>query len=254
MRIIDTHAHLDHVENCDQALKEAAASGVTDVITVGVDLESNRKNLEIIKKSKDPKIHLALGIHPGNIIVEELEETRELIQDNLKDAIAIGETGLDYWYKWVRKDNDKKQEQRDNFEWHLKLAKEHDLPIIIHSRGAWRDCLDMVLEHDLNKVLFHWFSGPVDLLNEVLEKGYFISATPSLAYSPQAREAVLHAPLDRILIETDSPVFYREEEGGFKATPKDVFRTLDIYVQQKGIERDKAAKQLSQNALDFFTV
>src|SRR5689334_17334777 len=107
MKAIDTHAHLDHVPNVEDALKDAAASGVEAVVAVGSDLASNQRNLELKRSIKAPKIYLGLGIHPGNIKAEELEPTYQFIRENIAEANAIGEIGLDFWYKWVRKDKEK---------------------------------------------------------------------------------------------------------------------------------------------------
>ena len=252
MDIIDTHAHLDHLEDVDGALKRAHQSGVEGIVAVGVDLAANKKNLEIKHRTRQPRIYVALGIHPGNINAGEADETFSFIRANIREAVAIGETGLDYWYKWVKKDEAKKREQRDVFEKQLQLAKEFDLPVVMHSRGAWKDCLTMARSAGITKGLFHWYSGPVDILGEILEAGYYVSASPSLAYSPQSREAIKNAPLQRILIETDSPVFYGEKESGFLAEPKDVFRTLQAYCEltQTGVETAREA--FNANARKFF--
>ena len=255
MKIIDTHAHLDHLENVEEALQEAYQVGVIGIVTVGEDLAANRKNLQIQKTTVNPKIYVALGIHPGNINVNEIEECLQFIRIHIKEAVAIGETGLDYWYKWVRKDEEKKKEQREVFLKQLSLSKEFDLPIVIHSRGAWRDCLTMTKEMGIVKALFHWYSGPVDILEEILAAGYYVSASPSLAYSPQSREAISHASLKSILIETDSPTFYSSDgKNGFRAEPKDVFRTLKAYCELKKIDEATAVKSFNSNAREFFNI
>ena len=251
--IIDTHAHLDHIENVEAALSEAAAAGVTDIVAVSVDLKANRRNLELKRSTTRPRVHVALGIHPGNIIPEEVEETLKFIRENIGEAVAIGETGLDYWYKWVKKDEAKREEQRQLFRRHLELAKEFNLPIVIHSRGAWRDCLTMIQAAGVKKAVFHWYSGPVDVLADIIESGYMVSTSPSVAYSPQSREAISQAPIEHTMIETDSPVYYQEGEGaGFQATPKDVARTLKAYAALRNVDEMQALKVLNANAQRFF--
>jgi len=252
--IIDTHAHLDHLPDVEGALARAREAGVEHIVAVGVDLASNKRNLEIKKKWASPKIHAALGIHPGNIHPGEIEETFRFIREHVREAVAIGETGLDYWYKWVKKDESKKREQRELFQKQLKLAVEFDLPVVIHSRGAWRDCLDMTRDAGVKKAVFHWYSGPVDVLKEILEGGFFVSGGPSLAYSPQSREAITHAPIERTLIETDSPVFFQDPQGGFQAEPKDVVRALKAYAALKNVAEEKALETFNRNACDFFGI
>ncbi len=252
--MIDTHAHLDHVPDIENALTRAAAAGVTDVIAVSTTLAAIRKNLELKKTCSAPRIHVAFGVHPGEIKVEELEETFEFIRANITQATAIGETGLDYWYKWARKDEDEKKKQRDCFEKHLELAREFDLPIVIHSRGAWEDCLKMTWSFGIKKALFHWYSGPVDVMERILTAGFYVSCSPSVAYSPQSREAMMHAPVERTLIETDSPVFYNQPDEGFQAEPKDVWRTLKAYAELKKMDEKEALQRLIANAQTFFQI
>ena len=167
--------------------------------------------------------------------------------------MAIGEIGLDYWYPWVKKDDEKKQEQLKVFQLQLDLAKALGLPVVVHSRGAWADCLAMVKAVGLKIAVFHWYSGPTDVLKGILECGYFISATPALNHSPQLQEAVKQAPIEQTLIETDSPVVYRLGDGkSFKAGPKDVFYTLDLYAKIKGVDKEEASFILNNNAKKVF--
>ena len=254
MRIIDTHAHLDHVPDIDNALARAAHAGVSDVIAVSTDLKAIGRNLELKSSCSLVHIHVAFGVHPGEIKVEELDSTFAFIRANIAQAVAIGETGLDYWYKWARKNEDEKKKQRDCFEKHLELAKEFSLPIVIHSRGAWEDCLTMTQSAGVKQALFHWYSGPVEILERILAAGFFVSCSPSVAYSPQSREAMTHAPIERTLIETDSPVFYIQPDEGFQSEPKDVWRTLKAYAVLKDIDEKEALTRLTANAKTFFKI
>lgn len=254
MSIIDTHAHLDHVPDVELALKRAFDEGVSDVIAVSTDLKAIQRNLAVANNNPPVRVHVAFGVHPGEIKVDELPATFEFIRANIKQAVAIGETGLDYWYKWVRKNDEEKKKQRDCFEKHLAFAGEFDLPIVIHSRGAWRDCLEMTKSAGVKRALFHWYSGPIDILEEILQEGYFVSCSPSVAYSAQSREAMTHAPMERTLIETDSPVFYNHPDGGFQAEPKDVNKTLKAYSELKNVNQQEACERLTNNAKEFFKI
>ncbi|MFA6379012.1 MAG: TatD family hydrolase [Candidatus Omnitrophota bacterium] len=253
MILIDTHAHFDGIDDIDAELAAAAQVGVTQVIAVGVDLAANRLSLDVQKRTRALKVSLAFGIHPGNIIPEQLDETLAFTREHHKDLVAIGEIGLDYWYGWMKKNEAKKQEQLKVFQLQLDLAKEFDLPAIVHSRGAWKECFDMVKASGIKRAVFHWYSGPTDVLKDILDSGYFISATPALHYSPPLQEAVRQAPIEQTLIETDSPVVYRlDKENPLKAGPKDVFVTLDAYAQIKGVDKEKAAVILNDNARKLF--
>ncbi len=250
MTLIDVHAHLDQIENVDEVLARDSAEGVEAVVAVGVDLASSQKNLEIRRRVQRPKIYLGFGIHPGEIKSAEVGATLAFMEENIREAVAIGEIGLDFWYRWVRKNDEKKAEQREVFRRQLEMARKHDLPVLIHSRGAWAECLQELNEHGPRRAVFHWYSGPLDVLKGILDKGFFISATPSLAYSPQAQDAVKYAPVERTLIETDCPVFFKADpnDPGFRATPRDVGRTLTAYARIKDMDPEKALVLLNQNA------
>ncbi len=256
MTTIDTHAHLDQLENLDQALREAVQAGVEAIVAVSMDLNSCRKNLEIKKKTQYPLIALAMGMHPAEANRAKVSRCLALIHEHAGELAAIGEIGLDFWYKWVRKDQAKKDEQREVFRAFLEAAKELDLPAVIHSRGVWRECLETAQRIGVCKAVFHWYSGPIDVLSDILKEGYYISTTPSLAYSPQSQEAIRHAPIEQTLIETDSPVFFQaqRDEEGFQAGPKDVVKTLKAYCVLKDLDEEKAVAILNQNARTFFRI
>jgi TatD DNase family protein len=252
--IIDTHAHIDQLEDLPGALARADAAGVSDIVAVSVDLDSMQKVLAVAEQYQKPKIHPALGVHPGKVDPDTRQMAFEFMRAHIREACAVGETGLDYWYKWVRKDEAERQKQKISFAFHLNLAREFDLPIIIHSRGAWRDCLSMAMESGVKRALFHWYSGPVDILDQILQAGFYVSTSPSVAYSPESRRAMAHAPLERILVETDSPVNYKDGETTFMAEPKDVIRTWRALGQLKNLNEQEALTAVNTNAKKFFRI
>ncbi len=252
MHLIDTHAHLDGIEDIEGALKRAFQAGVTGILAVGEDQASNRKNLDLQRSGSEPEIRVGLGIHPGRIVSENLSEDFVFIEHHISEASAVGEIGLDFWYKWVRKDDQKKDEQRSVYRRLLELAVSQDLPAVIHTRGAWREALEIAKEMEVRRAVFHWYSGPLDVLKDILDAGYLISASPSVAYSPESREALELAPVEQTLVETDSPVYYKHCDGGFQAEPKDVFRTLKYYATLKHREEEDLAFVLNQNARTLF--
>lgn len=256
MKTYDTHVHLDHLENVESALGSARQAGVAAVVAVSMDLESCRNSLAIKRSFSSPKIYLGMGMHPAETNLSELDECIKFTRDHIDELAVIGEIGLDFWYKWVRKDQEKKDEQRKVFRAFLDLAHEFDLPAVVHSRGVWRECFDILKEKKIKKAEFHWYSGPLDVLKDILEAGYYISTTPSLAYSPQSREAVEYAPIQQTLIETDSPVYFNDPNTGigFKSEPKDVFKTLDAYCKLKKVNQEAAVVQFNQNAQTFFGI
>ena len=118
----------------------------------------------------------------------------------------------------------------------------------MHSRYAWKDCFHLVKESGVEKAVFHWFTGFSSVLREIIEAGYFISATPAAAFSEKHQRAIARAPLENLLLETDSPVEYQWK----KAEPADVFRTLEAVAKIKGVEREDVAEITTENALKFF--
>ncbi|MBM4401312.1 MAG: TatD family deoxyribonuclease, partial [Crenarchaeota archaeon] len=223
-RLVDAHAHLEDLKDLEGAIRRAADAGVVAVITVGSDYDSSLFALKISKKEDcGLKVYPALGVHPWNISQNGVESTLDFIESKVDEAVGIGEVGLDYWYKEVRKDLEKKRLQREVFEILLKTAKRHNKPVIIHSRGAWKECVDMAVEAEVEKAVFHWFTGPIEVLRRLLEQGYFVSATPAAEYSREHRNVIENTPLENLLLETDSPVNYH----GVEAEPAHVTRSLE---------------------------
>ena len=254
MTIIDTHAHIDQLEDLPQALQRAHEAGVSDIVAMSVDLDSMKKLELIADEYQRPKVHLSLGVHPGMIQSQGRELAFDFMRAHAPQACAIGETGLDYWYKWVRKDEVERKKQKDFFAMHLDLAREFDLPIVIHSRGAWRDCLELTKAAGVIRALFHWYSGPVDILDQILDAGFYVSTSLSVAYSPESRRAMERSPLERILIETDSPVNYKDGEISLKAEPKDVIRTWKALAQLKSLNEEETLAAVNANAKKFFRI
>lgn len=256
MYIYDTHAHLDQLENLDAALKAAAVENVKGIVAISMDLKSCHALLEIKKKYASPKVYIAMGMHPSEVNLDELPKIIEMIHLHHKELIAVGEIGMDFWYKWVKKDEAKQNEQRQVFRELLKVAKQYNLPAVIHSRGCWQECVDIVKQVGNTKALFHWYSGPLDVLDQIVNAGYYVSTSPSVDYSPQSRSAMVHAPMDRVLIETDCPVTYTDQDTqqSFKATPKDVWWTLKAYAQLKEMSPQQVLPILNQNAEKFFAL
>ncbi|MEI6437554.1 MAG: TatD family hydrolase [Candidatus Omnitrophota bacterium] len=257
MTIIDTHTHLYDVADPVTVLRQAAEAGVSDIITLGVDLASNIKHLQLCDSIPPVlKMHLAFGLHPGNVTTEE--DTRACIEHlrvNVGQAVAIGEAGLDFWYKWVRRDDEKKRQQREAFQAQLDLAAEFGLPIVIHARGTWRECLDMAKASGIKKADFHWYSGPDEVLRDILDAGYMISVSPAIEYSVDSKRAAVFTPLDRLLVETDTPVKVSAPNGDrIPSGPADVWRTFRALCVLKKLDEPDALVTLNGNARAFFNI
>jgi len=249
-RLIDTHAHLEQIESLDQALIEAKAANVIAIIGVGSDYESNQKVLELARIYKD-FVYPALGLHPWNLEISEIDRNLEFIESHIDKAVAIGEIGLDY-HKRLRARVEKDLQQRV-LKQVLTIAKKYNKPVIIHSRYAWRDSYSLVEEAQLEKVVFHWYTGTSSVLRDIVSQSYFVSATPAVEYHEEHRRAVKEIPLERLLLETDSPVIYqRGSEFEYESRPADVLRTLKGVASLRRVSAAEIAEVTTDNALKFF--
>ena len=241
--VIDTHVHLDQLNNPDEAILEARKAGLSGLIAVGLDRASNEKILAFSRQYCGV-VFPAIGYHPWNITISGIRNNLDFIEKHLDEAVAIGEVGLDFKIPLAR------EIQQAVFEEILERGLKKNKPVIIHSRLSHEESFESVRKHNLKKAVFHWYSGPLDILKELLLMGYYISATPALVYSPKHREAVTLAPLKQILIETDSPTAFQ----GVVSSPADVLQTLKELSRIKGIDIEEAAQKTTQNARDFFGI
>ncbi|KYH41046.1 MAG: Mg-dependent DNase [Candidatus Bathyarchaeota archaeon B63] len=252
MELIDTHAHLEDVKDLAEAIRRAGEAGVKAIITMGSDSESNAWALSESSdyQTENVRIYPALGIHPWSIRESKIEKDVEFIERNIHKAVAVGEIGLDYWYRGLSRNPQKKELQRTLFRRLLKIAKENGKPVSIHSRGAWMDCVEITAEMNVKKAVFHWFSGPEEALRKILENGYYISATPAAEYSKWQRAAIRSTPLENIILETDSPVSYRGEP----AEPMHILRSLSAVAELKSESERRVAEKTTENARRIFGI
>jgi TatD DNase family protein len=248
--IIDTHAHLDEIEKLDQVLTAAKSANVVGIVAVGSDKESNGRILSIARQHPG-FIFSAIGLHPWNIKEDALETELKFIEEHVSETVAIGEIGLDY-HKRVITIADKKL-QKIVLTRLLKIAGKYKKVINVHSRYAWRDTFELVKEAKIEKAIFHWYTGPSSVLRDIINSGYYLSVTPAVEYHEEHRRAVKETPIDRLLLETDSPVIYqRGTENEFKSTPADVLRSLAGTAKLKGSPADIIADATSVNAMRIF--
>ena len=251
LRIIDTHAHLDELENLESALNKAKYSGVIAIVAVGSNHQSNQEVMKICLKYPS-FVYPAFGLHPwelGNLAPNQLESTLESIEERANDITAIGEIGLDYDKRVVKVSP--KELQKKTLKRLLALAREHEKPAIIHSRYAWKDSFEIVKEAGIKKAVFHWFTGFSSVLRDILEAGYLISATPATEYHEEHRRAIKETPLGKLLLETDCPVTYGRETK-YRSEPADILRSLRAVAALKGMDKISVAEQTTHNATQFF--
>lgn len=252
-KLIDTHAHLDELENVHSIFEEAEKVGVIAIVAVGSDYQSNMKILEISQRYSS-FVYPALGLHPwrlANIKSSQVDEDLQFIEQNIATAVAIGEIGLDYDKRLVKVAP--KELQKGVLRRLLDLAKKYAKPVAIHSRYAWKDSFQLVKDARVDKAIFHWFTGFSSVLRDIIGSGYFISATPATEYHEEHRRAVRGTTLKRLLLETDCPVTYGREVK-YKSEPADVLRSLKSVAQLREVDEATIAEQTTRNATSFFSI
>ncbi|MFC1872922.1 TatD family hydrolase [Chloroflexota bacterium] len=251
-QLIDTHAHLDEIDDTEAVLAEAAAVGVTGIVAVGEDHASNIRVLELAAKYPGV-VFPALGLHPWNIKPNKIDETLKFVEEHAENAVAIGEIGLDY-HKRVRQVADK-DIQKEVFFSLLEIAVLHGKPASIHSRYAWKDAVNLVVSSGLKQPVFHWFTGPSSVLSEIIQRGYYLSATPAVAYHEEHRRAIRDCPINQLLLETDTPVTYGFGRGfEFTASPKDIMKVLSSLTEILSLSAETIAEATSANAKTLFNI
>ena len=241
--LVDGHAHLNEIDDIKGALERAKAAGVARIVAVGMDIASNRKVLEIA--AFYPGLVLpSVGFHPRSMATEPIEATLAFVRTHLAACAALGEVGLDYKVKV------KKAVQWAVFARVLDLAAEFKKSVIVHARFSHQRCHQMVSEAKIKKAVFHWYSGPLDLLEKIIADGYFVSCTPALAYSTAHQAAIRQAPLERILIETDCPVEYQ----GKVSEPAHLIDTLTHLSRIKDLPIEEVAQITNANTRMFFGI
>jgi len=214
--LIDIHSHLDHCyfdDDLDKVISNAKKAKVKVILTAGINPEKNRISLELAEKYDIVKA--CLGIHPiqydnnesntqknknNNLKDIDIDKEIKFIEKNKNNVIAIGEVGLDYHW-----DKDNKKEQQVLLEKMISLAEKLNKPIIVHSRKAEQDCIDMLRSSKLKKIIMHCFTGKKSLVKEIVDNGWFITAPTCIVRSTQFQENVKLAPINQIFCETDAP-------------------------------------------------
>lgn len=249
MDIVDTHAHLSEFQDEEGVTGRAKKAGITAIVAVGANHEANQKTLWWAERN--PRyVYPAIGIHPTEWAGDDVPTSLDFIRERIDGCVAVGEIGLDYWYRDARKNEDIRNKQRSIYIEQLRIAKEWEKPASIHGRGAWRDVLDLAIAHGPETIVFHWYSGPMEVLSELLDRGYYISATPAAEYSKDHRAALEEAPLERIVIETDSPVYMRNRKRN--SEPADTVVTLQALSRLKEISEEKVSRITTGNARKIF--
>lgn len=253
LRVIDTHAHIDELEDLKSGLNKAKKAGVIAIVAVGSNHQSNQEVMKICMKYPS-FVYPAFGLHPwelDNLESHQIDATLRFVGERAAEIIAIGEIGLDYDKRVVKMTS--KELQQEALKRLLALAKTHQKPAIIHSRYAWKDSFELVKESGIEKAVFHWFTGFSSVLKDILDAGYLISATPAAEYHEEHRRTIKETPLEKLLLETDCPVAYGKKVR-YRSEPADLLRSLRAVAALKGIDEITVAAQTTDNATQFFSL
>jgi TatD DNase family protein len=246
--VIDTHTHLDALDDAPQALARAREAGVDRIITIGTTLDSCRAMLSLAEG--EDGVFVSLGLHPhgaGTVGKVEVDELATLIGH--PKAVAVGETGLDHFRDYAPHDR-----QLELFRAQTELAAAADKPIVVHTRAAEHETLAVLTELPENaRVVLHCFSS-LQLLGPALERGWFVSFAGNVTYpkATELRTAAARVPRDRILAETDSPYLSPQAVRGRPNEPANVIHTLAVLADARGEAPEELERVIDANATAAF--
>lgn len=253
MNIFETHAHYDDAafnEDRDALLQQMHKEGINYIVNIGCSMETSRDIVEMIQKYDF--LYGTVGVHPSDIAELTEKDMEELEALSKKDKIlAIGEIGLDYHY-----DNVVKELQHKWFIAQLEIAKNRNLPVVIHSRDAAKDTLDIIKEHHSGATsgIIHCFSYGVEMAREYLDMGYYIGVGGVVTFknAKKVKEVVEYTPLDRIVMETDAPYLAPTPYRGKRNSSLYLTYVAEEIAALKRISTEEVCEVTYQNALDVY--
>jgi len=255
MIIVDSHCHLDMLtehDSTDNIIKRAIESNVHYLQTICTRLDEFEKILSIAKKYDN--VFASVGIHPSEVKEVTLAETLVQLATDAK-VIGLGETGLDYFYN---KELDHQLLQRYSFQQHIIAAQENKLPVIIHTRDAEEDTYNILVENKKHKEfpgLIHCFTASKEFAAKMLDLGMYISISGIVTFknAENIREALKYIPIERILVETDSPYLAPVPKRGKTNEPSYTRYVVEYLAELKGISAEKMAQQTTDNFFQLFS-
>ncbi|HXR55049.1 MAG TPA: TatD family hydrolase [Acidimicrobiales bacterium] len=253
----DSHCHVqEHYEPDTEVLARAAELGVTHMVCVGTDAASSAQALELSASppSGSPRIWATVGLHPHEAS-RGIDEVAALLDRAMADGprpVAVGECGLDYYYE-----HSPRSAQRDVFAAQIGLAQRHHLALVIHARDAWDDLFDVLTAEGVpDRTVLHCFTGGPTEARRCLDAGLFLSFSGIVTFNnaTEVREAATLCPLDRLLVETDSPFLAPAPHRGKRNEPGNVSLVGAFVAGLKGLEPSVVASSSWQAAADVFAI
>jgi TatD DNase family protein len=247
--LVDTHCHLDMLPDLDDVLARMSAAGVGRAVTIGVDLASSEWAVEAARSH--PQVWATVGLHPHDA-KDRTDELMARLSERASDerVVAIGEAGLDYHY-----DHSPRDVQREVFAEQIRLAHRIGKTLVIHTRDAWDDTF-AILERERvpERTVFHCWSGDSANARRALAIGTILSfsGTVTFANANDLRDAVEIAPLDRIVVETDSPFLTPHPHRGKRNEPAYVRHVAEKIAEVKGVALEEVERATADNAARLF--
>lgn len=247
--IFDTHAHYDDDafdDDRENILTSLSAHGISHVVNVGASIDSTKASVALAEKY--PFLYAAAGVHPnetGDLTDADIRWLKEISAH--EKVVAIGEIGLDYYW-----DDPDREIQKHWFSAQMALAKETGLPVVIHSRDAAKDTLDMIRaeHHGATGGVIHCFSYGVEMAREYLDMGYYLGIGGVLTFknAKKLKEVVEYAPLDRLVLETDCPYLAPAPYRGKRNSSLNLPYVAKAMAEMKGISQEEVIRATSANA------
>ena len=252
--IFDTHAHYDDAQfdaDREALLSAMPENGVGLILDPGCDLESSRAAIALAEQY--PHIYAAVGYHPENCAPytdADLDILRRLAQH--PKVVAIGEIGLDYYWE----QNPPKEFQQAVFRAQLALARELSLPVIVHDRDAHADCLAIVKEFPEVRGVFHCYSGSVEMARELWKLGWYLGLDGPVTYKNARRtvEVAAEVPLERLLLETDSPYMAPVPKRGTRNDSRNIAHIAAKIAEVRGMTADDVIRIAYENGKRLFGI
>ncbi len=246
MVFIDVHCHLDFYNNKEikKIIENSKKSNVKIIVVNGVNPKSNKRIIEISNNS--PEIKASLGLYPTDSVKlskDQIQEEIEFIKKN--EIIAIGEIGLDL------KELESLDKQEKNFRKMLKLAKELNKPVIVHSRKAEKQVIEILKAENIKKVVMHCFCGKIKLVEKIIENNWMLSIPSNVKHSEQFQKIIEIAPIENLLCETDSPFLHPDKE--MNNTPVNVIESYKKIAEIKNLKIEKVEKEIEKNYKRIFS-
>lgn len=248
--LIDTHAHLDSLEDLPGSLARAREFGVGKIIAISSDLSSSRDTVSIAEEHEN--VYAAVGIHPHAAKTADDAALKEIEMIAATDkVVAVGETGLDYFYM-----NSEKEEQINSLTAHIGIAYRAELPIVIHVRDADPDLMEILRKEKLSDRtgVIHCFTGNYETAGKYIDLGFYISFSGIATFkkSEEIRDAAKKIPADRLLIETDSPYLAPVPMRGKPNEPAYVKYVAEAIAGSRGVTLEEISELTAANAERLF--